>query len=102
MDEKNPSLKLLVDADKKQHSIKLHEKVSLTWEDFNSGYLSQCPLLIEVQSICQEYHENVLDLHPYMIQRPYRCFENDTIEKINEMYRFIDLRTLPVLKEETH
>ncbi len=76
--------------------------MELTWEDFNCGFLSECPDYQTVAHICEANQERIIDLHPYMAHRPTRCFERDTLHEVHEFFRHMNLRTLPVLKEEDH
>jgi len=78
------------------------EKVRLNWDDFNANYNSVCPNVAEVSEILKVYFDKIVDLRPYMEARPYRVFENDHIEIINNLFRHMDLRTLPVLRESDH
>lgn len=74
--------------------------VELTWEDFNCNFLSECPKYEEVQEICEKNADRIIDLHPYMIHRPTRCFTKDTVKEVHEFFRHMNLRTLPVLAED--
>jgi hypothetical protein len=77
-----------------------NNKVKLTWEDFNANYDSICPPYAEIQEICKYYPEKMIDLNPYMWKRPYRINEKDTIETVNELFRHMNLRSLPVISEK--
>ena len=44
--------------------------------------------------------ERIIDLHPYMVHRPARIFEKDTVNEAFDLFRHLNLRTLPVLMED--
>jgi predicted transcriptional regulator len=78
------------------------DKVKLTWEDFNANFDSSCPPYAEITEIVKVYYDKKIDLRPYMICRPFRVFENDSIQNVNELMRHMDLRTVPVIREADH
>ena len=74
-------------------------KIKLTWEDFNANFASECPPFNEIGEICSTYGEKVIDVRPYMELRPYKVFESESIKIVHQLFRHMDLRSLPVLKD---
>jgi CBS domain-containing protein len=44
----------------------------------------------------------IIDLRPYMIEKPYCVYENDKLQKIVEVFRLMNLRHLPVIDEKNN
>ena len=43
--------------------------------------------------------DKVIDLRPYMIEKPYCVYDTDSLEKLVELFRLMNLRHLPVVNE---
>lgn len=86
--------------DEKLLDQEITDKILLTWEDFNCNFDSVCPPFSEIKEITDIFADKKVDLRPYMVPKPYRVLETDTIDHIHALFRHMDLRTLPVLKEE--
>jgi len=87
---------------KKEEEMMEHKEdenlIQLTWQDFNCDLNSDCPPFSEIQEICNNFKERVIDVRPYMEISPYRVLESDNIKVIHELFRHMDVRTLPVVK----
>ncbi len=88
-------------ADPNPRADNENEKIKLTWEDFSADFNSNCPPFQEIGEICKAHGEKMIDLRSYMVQKPFKCFEHDSIESVLQLFRHMDLRTLPVLGDKT-
>eukprot|EP00347_Sterkiella_histriomuscorum_P015757 403355796 len=68
----------------------------LKWEDLNQNYSSAEKSYQEVEQIAIQNSEQILDLRPYMIERPFMVTLRDSIEKVHMMFRCLHLRQLLV------
>ena len=75
------------------------DDIKLTWEDFNANLNSECPPFSEIDDICRVYKEKSIDVRPYMEVNPHKVNEKDNIKVVHELFRHVDVRTLPVLRE---
>jgi len=51
--------------------------------------------------IAEKFPNELVDLRPYMIEKPYTVTTKDKLYKILDIFRFMHLRHLPVIKEST-
>jgi CBS domain-containing protein len=72
---------------------------ALTWKDFNSNFHSSSRHICEIEEIAQANMDKLIDLRPYMIEKPYCVYEGDKIQKVVEIFRLMNLRHLPVVNE---
>lgn len=48
----------------------------------------------------QDNRSKVIDLRPFMVPRPFCVHENDSLQKVLDVFRLMNLRHLPVLNED--
>ena len=52
-----------------------------------------------VNAIVDSNKDRLIDLRPYIEQRPYTVFQKDGLQKVVNLFRMMNLRHLPVLDE---
>ena len=69
----------------------------LSWRAFNCDLYSSTFSLIEVLDVIKENPQKRLDLRPYMIQSPFVCTTTDKIQKVLDIFRFMQLKQMCVI-----
>lgn len=57
------------------------------------------PEFSSVSAMCANNLDKVIDLRMFAEQRPFTVFQKDTLQKIIDVFRLMNLRQLPVLDE---
>lgn len=74
---------------------------NLTWRDFNLPfYPSSFGLTEEDLEACSQNASKVIELRPFMIEAPHCVKQSVKFDQIVELYRAMNLRHLPVVKDE--
>lgn len=50
-----------------------------------------------LETICDNYEDQMMDLRPYIWEHPFIVYVHDTLDKCLEMFRHHHLRHLPVV-----
>ena len=69
---------------------------TLDWRYFNVDYYSHDREYSEVEDICKENMDKMIDIRPYIIDTPYLAQSTDRLQKVVELFRTMHLRALPV------
>ena len=75
-------------------------KEPLSWRDFNENFHSTTPSLSEIRDICEQNSSKVIDLKPYIIEKPFFVHDTDRLDKVVELFRLMNLRQLIVVNEQ--
>lgn len=73
----------------------------LDWRFFNSDYYSHDREYKEVEQICVENLDKMIDLRPYYIETPFLAQSTDRLQKVLDVFRHMHLRSLPVTNPGT-
>lgn len=73
----------------------------LDWRCFNVDYYSHDREYKEVEEICAENLDKMIDLRPYYIETPFLAQSTDRLQKVLDVFRHMHLRTLPVTNPGT-
>lgn len=71
----------------------------IPWEEFTEDFHMSTPDFSTVKAICDDNADKVVDLRPYSELRPYTVFQKDSLQKVVNLFRSMNLRHLPVLDE---
>lgn len=75
------------------------ENPKISWEAINSNFNYVDRRKFEdVEGLCHDNMERLLDLRSYMIENPYVCSTRDKLPKILDIFRNFHLRQLPVIE----
>jgi predicted transcriptional regulator len=69
----------------------------LPWQFFNSDFKSHDRAYSEVEKIADLYPDQRIDLRPYMIQSPFMCMTTDKLQKVLDIFRYMQLRQICVI-----
>ena len=73
----------------------------LTWQDFNTNFYSSVPPLTpEEKRKCEANLDKVMDLRPFMIEKPFCVWDSYRFQTVLEIFRTMNLRHLPVVNEQ--
>ncbi|CDW84851.1 h(+) cl(-) exchange transporter 7-like [Stylonychia lemnae] len=72
------------------------QQPKLKWEDLNQNFKSAEKDYKTIEQIAIANSEQLLDLRPYMIERPFSVIVRDGIQKVHMMFRCLHLRQLLV------
>jgi len=68
------------------------------WRDFNVNFSSTHKQITPgLKQLMKAYADEFVDLRPYMIQSPYTCTTTDKFQKVLDIYRFMQLKTVIVV-----
>ena len=68
------------------------------WRDFSTPFESHhFKVDDDIRAIMQSYGDEQIDLRPYMIHSPYTCTTTDKFQKVLDVYRFMQLKTVLVV-----
>ena len=84
------------EKDVKQYPIQ--DPPVFEWESLNQNVSSDPKPYAHLESIAKENSNELLDMRPYMIEKPFTVTEKDTIEKVHLLFRQMHLRQLIVVK----
>jgi CBS domain-containing protein len=87
------------DSDHKDYEKYPLQDTMLHWTEVNQDFSSIPRNFLDVAVICQQNPNVRLDLRPYMIERPYSVELHDNIDKVMNIFKFMHLRQLPVVKQ---
>ena len=73
----------------------------LPYHYFNHDFYASERYYEEVQEICERHKERLIDLRPYMIETPFIVQSTDKLQKILDIFRFMQLRAIGVTNPET-
>ena len=71
----------------------------IDWEEFRVKFKDEPMTYESIAEICEQNRNKVIDLRPYIEARPYTCFQKDSLQKIVNLFRLMNLRHMPVLDE---
>jgi len=93
---------LLENGSVSNSSSSLNVTDGLQWFDFNVGFHGISPdnNTPEIKKVVEKNGDQVIDIRPFMIPRPFTAHENDSIQKCLDLFRLMNLRNLPVLNED--
>lgn len=74
------------------------ENQIVSWRRFNYNIYSEEADPKEVlETVCDSYEDEKLDLRPYMWELPYIAYVHDDLDKCLELFRHHHLRHLPIV-----
>jgi len=74
------------------------EKDILSWRFFTRDFLAKdLPVDDDIERVCREFREEMIDFRPYMIENPYTVFTTDQLLKCVDVFRKMHLRHLVVV-----
>jgi CBS domain containing-hemolysin-like protein len=76
-------------------------EAKLNWWDLNENFESSTLEFKEVAEICEQNPTQMVDLRPYMYERPYTVNTKDKLPKILNLFKQMHLRHLAVIHEKT-
>ena len=72
---------------------------TIPWTEFTEDFHMQTPDFDTIKGICEANSDKLIDLRPYSETRPYTVFQKDSLRKVVDLFRMMNLRHLPVLDE---
>lgn len=69
----------------------------LNWRNFNSDFKSTDRTFGEVAEVISRNLNERIDLRPYMILSPYCCMTTDKLQKVLDIFRYMQLRQMCVV-----
>ena len=73
----------------------------LPWYYFNTDFYSNDREYSEVEDICNNNADKMIDVRPYMIETPFLAQSTDRLQKIIDVFRHMHLRMLAVTNPGT-
>ena len=73
--------------------------MAIPWTEFTEDFHMSVPEFETVREKAEETPDKVIDLRPYLEQRPFTVFQKDKLQKVVNLFRMMNLRHLPVLDE---
>lgn len=73
----------------------------LDWRYFNADYHSKDREFSEVEDICKENLDKMIDIRPYIIDTPNLSQTTDRLDKVLKLFRAMHMRALPVTNPDT-
>lgn len=68
------------------------------WRDFNCNFAStHKEVTFKIKQLMKSYEDEMVDLRPYMIHSPYTSTTTDKFQKVLDIYRFMQLKTVIVV-----
>lgn len=74
---------------------------TLDWRYFNVDYYSHDREYSEVEDICKDHMDKLIDIRPYIIDTPYLAQSTDRLQKVVDLFRTMHLRALAVTNPAT-
>ena len=68
----------------------------LPWHYFNNDFWSNDREYAEVEDICDNNQDRMVDVRPYMIETPFLAQSTDRLQKLLDVFRHMHLRMLAV------
>jgi len=100
MDERK-TMSLMANIERGGSELDTHELPESTlhvdWREFNVDFLSTKRKPSEVSHISDSHMDQRIDLRPYMIHSPYMCNTTDRFQKVLDIYRNMQLKTIGVI-----
>lgn len=69
----------------------------IDWRDFNTDFKSTQYPVASILPMLRSFKKEEIDLRPYMIQSPYLITTTDKFQKILDIYRYMQVKTLIVV-----
>ncbi|CDW84850.1 h(+) cl(-) exchange transporter 7-like isoform 2 [Stylonychia lemnae] len=73
----------------------------IQWQDLNQDFKSNIRNYKDITELAVRNPDQLLDLRPYMIERPYSVTIKDKLPKALNLFRQMQLRQLPVINDTT-
>ena len=77
--------------------LPMEQSAVLNWTHFNSDMVASELNYESVAAIVNSNKSKRVDLRHYMIESPYVCFTTDKVQKILDIFRFMQLRQMCVI-----
>lgn len=77
--------------------LPMEQSAVLHWTHFNSDMVASELSYESVTAIVNSNKTKRVDLRHYMIESPYVCFTTDKVQKILDIFRFMQLRQMCVI-----
>ena len=69
----------------------------LDWRLFNTDMYSTNRSWKEISDVAEQNYNQTIDVRPYMIEHPHCCFTTDDLQKVLDIFRYMQLRQLCVI-----
>ena len=73
----------------------------IDWREFNTNFMSSTIAYKTVEPMVKSYKKEEIDLRPYMIHCPFTVTTTDKFQKILDIYRYMQIKTLIVVNPVT-
>ena len=75
-------------------------KCGIPWDSINTDYtFADVRKFSDVEHICDQNGDKLIDMRPYMLERPYHLSPKDKLQKIVDLFRQMHLRQIPIVKD---
>ena len=77
--------------------LPMYKDTILDWRKFNTDLYTKDMKWESIEEIAHKNKNKRIDLRHYMIDSPYVCFTTDKVQKILDIFRFMQLRQMCVI-----
>jgi hypothetical protein len=70
----------------------------VSWKEFNTQFNSEHKkVTADLKKVMKTFENELIDLRPYMIHSPFTCTTTDRFQKVLDIYRYMQLKTVIVV-----